>query len=122
MKTAIKNQTIDASDKILGRLATQVAVLLRGKHKPSFLPNIQPQEEVTVFNTDKIKVSGKKMRQKLYIHHTGYPGGLRKERLVEAFEHDSRWVLREAVLGMLPKNKTRSKIIKNLKLFKGEMK
>lgn len=121
MKAFLKNQAIDASDKILGRLASQVAVLLRGKHKPAFLPNVQPQEEVTVFNTDKIKVSGKKMRQKMYTHHTGYPGGLRQERLAEAFERDSRWVLREAVLGMLPKNKTRNKIIKNLKLFKGEI-
>jgi len=121
MKTSTNIQTIDASDKILGRLASQVAVLLRGKHKPAFLPYVQPKEEVTVFNTDKIKVSGKKMKQKLYIHHTGYPGGLRKERLVEAFERDSRWVLREAVLGMLPKNRTRNKIIKNLKLFKGDI-
>jgi len=114
--------TIDAAGQILGRLATSVAVHLRGKQKAGFLPYLEPEETVAVFNTDKIRVSGKKMKQKLYIYHTGYPGGLRKKSLEVAFEDDSRWVLREAVYGMLPKNRTRDKIIKNLKLYKGEMK
>jgi large subunit ribosomal protein L13 len=122
MESAKKNQQIDASGKILGRLATQVAVILRGKQKIGWLPHLEPKNEVVVFNTDEIKVTGKKMEQKFYIHHTGYPGGLRKKSLGEVFEKDSRTVLREAVYGMLPKNRTRDKTIKNLKLFKGEIK
>lgn len=116
-----KIHNIDAKGKILGRLATQVAVLLRGKQKASFLPYIEPKDEVAVFNTDKIKVTGKKMKQKMYRHHTGYPGGLKECSLEDLFERDSRLVLREAVYGMLPKNKTRDKTIKNLKLFKKEL-
>jgi len=117
-----KIHTIDASGRILGRLAVSVAVLLRGKQKAGFLPYLSPQDEVVVFNTDQIKVSGKKMKQKLYIHHTGYPRGLRSESLEDRFSRDSRLVLREAVYGMLPKNKTRDKTIKNLRLYKKEIK
>lgn len=117
-----KEYIIDASGKILGRLAAQVAVLLRAKQKPDFLPYMTPKEEVAVFNTDKIKVTGKKMKQKVYIHHTGYLGSLKKEILEKAFQEDSREVLRAAVYGMLPKNKTRDKIIKNLKPYKSEIK
>lgn len=116
-----EKQTIDATGQILGRLATRVVVLLRGKQKATFLPNIQPRQEIVVFNTDKIRVSGKKMKQKIYIHHTGFLGGLKKKSLADALERDSRWVLREAVYGMLPKNKSRDKIIKNLKLYKSEI-
>ncbi|MBU1102420.1 50S ribosomal protein L13 [Patescibacteria group bacterium] len=121
MEAVKKIHTIDASRKILGRLASEVAVLLRGKQKPGFLPYIQPKDEVIVLNTDKISVTGKKMEQKKYIHHTGYPGGLREKTLEEFFASDSRLVLREAVYGMLPKNRTRDKIIKNLKMYKGEI-
>jgi large subunit ribosomal protein L13 len=124
MKSQISNKseyTLDAAGKILGRLATQAVVLLRGKNKAGWLPNIEPKNTVKVFNTDAIKVTGKKIEQKLYIHHTGYPGGLKSEALGKKFERDSREVLREAVYGMLPKNKTRDKTIKNLKLYKGEI-
>jgi large subunit ribosomal protein L13 len=114
--------TIDASGQILGRLAAKIAVLLRGKNKASWLPNIEPKSIVTVFNTNSVKFSGKKLTQKLYIHHSGYPGGLKKESLGKKFERDSREVIREAVYGMLPKNKTRDKVIKNLKLYKNEIK
>jgi large subunit ribosomal protein L13 len=118
----VKQHIINAEGKILGRLASEIAVLLRGKQKPGFLPYIEPKDEVAVFNTDKIKVSGKKMKQKLYIHHTGYAKGLRQESLGKLFSRDSCQVMRRAVYGMLPKNRTRDKIIKNLKLFKGEIK
>ena len=121
MEKEEKIQTIDASGQVLGRLATQIAVILRGKQKIGWLPHLEPKNKAVVFNTDKIKVTGKKMKQKLYIHHTGYLGSLKKESLAAAFERDSRVVLREAVYGMLPKNKTRDKTIKNLKLYKGEM-
>ncbi len=117
-----KEYTIDASGKVLGRLATEVAVLLRGKNQAEFLPYLTPQNQVIIFNTDKIKVTGKKMKQKIYRHHTGYPGALKEERLEELLARDSREVVRQAVYGMLPKNRTRDKIIKNLKLYKGELK
>jgi len=116
-----KEYQIDAAGKILGRMATQAAVLLRGKNTASWLPYITPQNEVIIFNTDKIKVTGKKMEQKFYRHHTGYPGGLKEESLAKLLERDSREVIKLAIYGMLPRNKTRDKIIKNLKLFKGPL-
>ncbi len=112
--------TIDATDKILGRLAVEIANLLRGKNKPSFVPYLDQGDEVIVVNTDKIKVTGRKMKQKIYYHHSGYPGGIKETRLEEAMEKDSGQVIRRAVYGMLPKNKLRDKIIKKLKLYKGE--
>ncbi len=119
INSIIKNEyTLDASGKILGRLATQIAVLLCGKNKAGWLPNLEPKNVVTVFNTNALKFSGKKINQKIYIRHSGYPGGLKKESLGKKFERDSREVIREAVYGMLPKNKTRDKVIRNLKLYK----
>ena len=111
-----KEYTIDAKNKILGRLATEVAVLLRGKNSPDFLPRLTPQNIVKVVNTDLVKVTGKKMKQKIYRHHTSYPGGLKEMSLGKLFAKDSREVLKRAVYGMLPKNRTRDKIIRNLKL------
>mgnify|MGYP001612844144 CR=1 FL=1 len=113
---------IDAKDKILGRLATQVAVLLRGKHTAQFDPAKLPNHQVTVYNTDFLKVSGKKMEQKIYLRHTGYHGGQRAEALQELMARDSRLAMRRAVMGMLPKNRLRSQIIKNLVLLKREPK
>lgn len=115
-----KEYQIDAAGKILGRMATEAAVLLRGKNTASWLPYITPQNQVTIFNTDKIKVTGKKAEQKFYRHHTGYPGGLKEESLAKLLARDSREVIKLAIYGMLPRNKTRDKIIKNLKLFKGQ--
>ena len=117
-----KEYQINAAGKILGRMATEAAVLLRGKNTASWLPYITPQNQVIIFNTDKIKVTGKKMEQKFYRHHTGYPGGLKEESLAKLLARDSREVIKLAIYGMLPRNKTRDKIIKNLKLFKGELK
>lgn len=110
---------IDAADRILGRIATEVAVLLRGKNKPEFHPATPPTVKVVVFNTDKLRVSGKKMDQKLYRRHSGYHGGLKEVELWFLMERDSRRVLREAVMGMLPKNRSRAKMIRNLTLVKG---
>lgn len=111
--------TIDAANKILGRLAVEVAILLRGKNKPNFAPYLADiGERVVVFNTDKLKVSGKKLKQKIYYRHSGYPGGIKSRRLDEMIEKDSRKVVRGAVYGMLPKNKLRDKIIRRLKLYK----
>jgi large subunit ribosomal protein L13 len=112
--------TIDAKNKILGRLAVEIANLLRGKNKPSFVPYLNKGDKVTVINTDEIKVSGQKLKNKIYWRHSGYPGGIKQITFERAMEKDSREVLRRAVYGMLPKNKLRDKIIKNLKLYKGE--
>lgn len=109
---------LDATNKILGRLATEVAVLLRGKNAPSFDPAKLSGNKVLVYNTDKIKFSGKKTSQKLYRHHSGYHGGLKEEKLEDLVKRDSRLVLKYAVMGMLPKNRLRAKFIKNLILNK----
>ncbi|KKT27224.1 MAG: 50S ribosomal protein L13 [Parcubacteria group bacterium GW2011_GWA2_43_9b] len=113
-----KEYTIDAKGKILGRLAVEAAVLLRGKNTANFLPRITPENIVKVINTDLMKFTGKKLKQKTYYRHSGYPGGLKEETLEKLFVRDSREVLRLAVYGMLPKNRTRNKTIRNLKLFK----
>ena len=111
---------IDAANRILGRLATEVAVLLRGKNSPNFDPAKLSGNKVIVKNTDKIRVTGRKMHQKLYRRHSGYIGNLKEEKLRDLMARDSRIVLRKAVLGMLPKNRLRDKIIKNLILLRGE--
>lgn len=118
----MKEYNINAKGKILGRLAVEAAVLLRGKNTANFLPRITPDNIVKITNTDLIKFSGKKLKQKKYYHHSGYPGGLKEISLEKLFAKDSREVVKNAVYGMLPKNRTRDKIIINLKLFKGEEK
>lgn len=118
----IKMHKIDATGQKLGRLAAQVAVLLRGKGKPAFLRHLDMGDEVQVFNIQNLKFTGKKLQQKIYYKHSGYPGGLTKKTLEEGFKKDPKNVLRRAVLGMLPKNRTRAKIIKRLKIYQGEIK
>lgn len=112
---------IDAANKILGRLASEIAILLRGKNEPSFEPSRMSDRRVIVPNTDKIRITGKKRGQKLYRRHSGYPGRLKEESLERLMIRDSRIALRRAVLGMLPKNKLRQRMIKNLILHKGEL-
>ena len=115
---------IDATNRILGRLATEVAVLLRGKHTVQFDPSKLSGHHVTVYNTDSLRTTGKKMHGdgKVYLHHTGFHGGQRAETLENLMARDSRIALRRAVMGMLPKNRLRSRIIKNLILVKKELK
>lgn len=110
--------TIDASGKILGRLATEVALLLRGKNDPRFDPSRLADNRVVVSHTDRLRVTGKKLDQKLYRRHSGYLGNLKEETLRNLMQRDSRLVLRHAVMGMLPKNKLRKRLIKNLILFR----
>lgn len=110
--------TIDATNKILGRLAVEIALLLRGKKNAAYSPAKYSGARVVVTNTDKIKTTGKKGLQKIYRRHSGYHGGLKEERLQDMMTRDSRLVVRRAVMGMLPKNKLRDKMIKNLILFK----
>jgi len=117
MSTERKTYTIDATDKPLGRLATEIAILLRGKDKPDFVPYKDMGSFVVVQNVDRIKVTGKKLKQKIYYRHSGYPGGLKgtvMEKVVK--EKGFGEVLRKAVWGMLPKNKLRAKQIKRLSI------
>lgn len=113
-----KIHTIDATDEILGRLAVKIALLLRGKHKPDFALNKDVGDIVVLKNVEKLKVTGKKMDQKIYYHHSGYLGGMKKKTLKNLFEEKPSEVLRVAVFGMLPKNKLRSEMIKRLKFEK----
>ncbi len=106
---------IDASGKILGRLASQIALLLRGKDSPGFAPNKNPGNIVIIENVDKIVFSGKKLSQKKYFSHSGYPKGERHRLMKEIFAKRPEEVLRRAVLGMLPHNKLSRQLIKNLK-------
>ena len=110
-----ETNTIDASDKILGRLASKIAVLLRGKHRPNFVSYKDMGDFVVVKNVGEIKFTGKKKEQKKYYRHSGYMGGLKEVPLGVLFEKDPAEVLRKAVFGMLPKNKLRAKQIKRLK-------
>jgi len=109
-----QTHTIDATNKVLGRLASVIAQLLRGKHKPDFAPHKDEGDFVVVKNADKVKITGKKMEQKKYYRYSGYPGGLKELPLKKLFARDPNEVLREAVLGMLPKNRLRAKMIKRL--------
>lgn len=116
----MKEYKLDAKGKILGRLAVEAAVLLRGKNTADFLPRITPENIVKVYNTDLLKFTGKKPKQKMYRHHTGYPGGLKEMTLEKLMAKDSREVFKLAVYGMLPRNRTRDKIINNLKLYRSK--
>ncbi|MEA1912435.1 MAG: 50S ribosomal protein L13 [candidate division WOR-3 bacterium] len=111
---------IDAKDKILGRLASRIAIILRGKHKPEFTPHIDNGDFVIVINADKVRLTGKKVEQKLYRHHSGYLGGLKEIPLSKKMEKDPEGVIIHAVSGMLPKNKLGRKMIKKLKVYPGE--
>lgn len=108
--------TIDAEGKVLGRLASQIAVLLRGKQNPDFEPQRDAGGTVLVKNVGKMVLTGKKLEQKKYFRHTGYLGGLKETPLKEVFKKNPGQVLKKAVWGMLPKNKLRARQIKRLKI------
>lgn len=114
MPTKSKNYNIDAANKSLGRLATEVATMLRGKKEVNYLPHLDPMITVRVFNLDKIVLTGKKASQKLYYHYTGYPGGLKKVKYSDLIKKSPGRALRLAVLRMLHKNRLRAKLIKRL--------
>lgn len=109
----------DAEDQSLGRLASAVAHLLRGKHKPTFTPHMDTGDNVVVINADKVKLTGNKMQQKEYFRHTGYPGGERTATAEEMMEKDPTFLITNAVRGMLPKNKLGARILKNLRVYAG---
>lgn len=110
---------VDLEDKVLGRAATRIAMVLRGKHKPTFTPNQDSGDFVIVLNADKLKLTGAKMLDKKYRRHTGYPGGLKEESAQEALAKHSEEVVRAAVWGMLPKGVLGRRVIKKLKIYRG---
>ena len=111
---------IDAEDKVLGRLATEVATLLRGKHKPIYTPHVDTGDYVIVINADKVKLTGTKWDNKIHASHTGYPGGRREVVYKEIREKHPERVIEYAVKGMLPKNVIGRTALTRLHLYKGE--
>jgi large subunit ribosomal protein L13 len=110
---------VDAADEPLGRLSSRVASILRGKNKPEFTPHMDAGDNVVVINAEKALLTGKKMTNKLYFRHTGYPGGEKFTSAKEMLEKDPTSLVRTAVKGMLPKNKLGRKLITNLRIYAG---
>ena len=110
---------LDATDRVLGRVATKIADKIRGKDKPTFTPHTDGGDYVIVINAEKIKVTGSKFNNKMYYRHSLYPGGLKSQTFKELNEKNPKRVIEEAVKGMLPKNKLGKSIIKKLKVFQG---
>jgi len=111
---------IDASDQILGRLATQIARLLIGKHKPIFSRNLDVGDYVVVINADKVRITGNKAKQKLYYRHSGYPGGLKSISLEKMMQTNPTRVIEHAVKGMLPHNRLGASMRRKLKVYAGD--
>lgn len=128
MKTAYMKQEevvhkwflVDAKDRVLGRLATKIASCLKGKHKVLYSPHVDCGDGVIVVNCEKVKVTGKKLEQKDYKRYSGYPGGLKLEKMESLLKRRPHEILKHAVKGMLPKNKLGSRMIKRLKVYAGE--
>ena len=112
---------VDATDHTLGRLTSEIAKILRGKHKPMYTPHLDLGDFVIVINADKIKVTGKKLDQKLYRKHTGHPGGLRETTLREMQQKKPEEVIRLAVKGMMPKKALGAQMMKKLKVYAGDV-
>lgn len=110
---------IDAEGKVLGRLATEIAILLRGKKNPKYVDFMDSGDFVIVINAEKVKVTGKKMEQKKYYSHSGYPGGLKERALKELMEKKPEDVIKKAVWGMIPKNRLGRAVYKKLKVYRG---
>ena len=108
---------VDATDKVLGRLATEIARILRGKHKPEFAPFIDMGDHVVVINAEKVRVTGKKSEQKRYYRHTGYPGGIRVEEYKQVLEKHPERIVQKAVRGMLPHNTLGRQMFKKLRVY-----
>ena len=110
---------IDATDLVLGRLASRVAMILRGKHKPSYTPHVDCGDNVIIINAEKIRMTGRKMTDKVYVRHTGYPGGQRFATPKELLSRKPTAVVEEAIKGMLPKNRLGAQMYKNLFVYAG---
>lgn len=110
---------VDANDQNLGRIATQIASLLLGKHKTNYTPGVDTGDYVVVVNCERIKVTGNKMTEKIYYHHTGYPGGIKSISLRDQLSKHPERVIHKAVWGMLPHNRYGRKLLKKLKIYAG---
>ena len=110
---------VDAKDKTLGRLSTEIATRLRGKHKPIYTPHVDTGDYIVVINASKITVTGKKMEDKMYYKHTGYIGNMKSSNLATMMKKSPETVLRKSVRGMLPKTKLGNAMIKKLRVFSG---
>jgi large subunit ribosomal protein L13 len=110
---------VDAEGETLGRLASKVAIMLRGKNKPNFTPHVDCGDNVIVINAEKVQLSGNKMEEKTYIRHTGYPGGQRSLTASELMSKNPVGMVEKAVKGMLPKNKLGAELFRNLKVYAG---
>ena len=110
---------VDAEGQTLGRLASRVAILLRGKHKPNFTPHVDCGDNVIVINAEKINLTGNKWTDKTYIRHTGYPGGQRSRTAQELFDKHPERIVEKAVKGMLPKNRLGADLFRNLRVYVG---
>lgn len=110
---------IDATNEVLGRLASQIAKILRGKNKPGYTPHVDCGDYVIVVNAEKVKLTGDKLTEKVYVRHTGYPGGQRFATAQDYLKKKPEFVIEEAVRGMLPKNRLGEAIFKNLKVYAG---
>lgn len=110
---------VDATDLVLGRLAAEVAMLLRGKRKANYTPHVDCGDNVVIINAEKIRVTGDKMNAKVYVRHTGYPGGQRETSIKEMLAKKPTAVIQEAVRGMLPKNRLGNKLFTNLHVYVG---
>ncbi len=110
---------IDANGEVLGRLASQIAKILRGKNKPDFTPHCDSGDNVIVINAEKVRLTGKKMTDKVYVRHTGYPGGQRFATPAEYLKRKPEFVIEKAVKGMLPRTRLGAAQLKNLKVYAG---
>ena len=114
-----KWHVIDAEGKTLGRLATRVATLLRGKHKPTFTPHVDTGDHVVIINAEKIRMTGQKFKTKVYYHHTGFPGGIKSTTAEHLHKKDPTALVTKAIKGMLPKNPLGKKMAKKLRVYAG---
>lgn len=110
---------VDATDMVLGRLASQVAMVLRGKNKPTFTPNVDTGDNIIIINADKVRLTGKKLEKKYYRYHTGYIGGLKEVQYKKLMAEKPEFVVYKAVKGMLPKNAIGRTMIKKLHVYAG---
>uniref|UniRef100_A0A7V5XH29 Large ribosomal subunit protein uL13 n=1 Tax=Thermodesulfobacterium geofontis TaxID=1295609 RepID=A0A7V5XH29_9BACT len=111
---------VDAKDKVLGRLASKLAYILQGKHRPDYTPHVDQADFIVVINAEKVRLTGKKLDQKVYWHHSGYMGGLKLETARKLLEKKPEELIYLAVKRMLPRNRMRNKLLKKLKIYAGE--
>jgi len=118
-QTVRREYVVDATDKVLGRLASEVATRLRGKHKPEYTPHVDTGDHIVIVNADKVRVTGNKAQAKIYYRHSGYPGGIKEISLEEQLQRHPTRVIESAVKGMLPKNPLGRAMFSKLRVYAG---